>query len=363
MQILKTTKMKKWFILIFLFLSFQAKASDEEVVKFEVIKRVAEYLQEDINKSTQKSDCEQQDYDCLIKYVGTVQQGEDRIKKWKALSLVHTDTIFKDLTEGNRVARKETQAYKDLVLDINALLASATGSASEQGNPSVSPTSSGERSGSYNSSGESSNILPVIALVLSGIALVLAVLSFLKSNKKPVNNPADSINNIYKMIDEKIVPLQNKLSQKLGNEYKEVVDVRLRELSEELNARVLQQQVLQQPQRRIERKEEQVPATTASFAKISDLGNGFSPDYFMDSQNGEQIFELTLGNNKGSFSVSSDSHAQKYVLNDYNRYLSNACEMRNQPAANCRIITVQPGIVVKSGSNWMIEKKAVIEFR
>ena len=83
----------------------------------------------------------------------------------------------------------------------------------------------------------------------------------------------------------------------------------------------------------------------------------------MDRQNGEQIYQIEIDGDRGVFAISEDAHVQKYALSDFNFYLPKACDFANQPTKNSRIHTLRNGTLTKSPAGWMIENKALIEFR
>ena len=98
------------------------------------------------------------------------------------------------------------------------------------------------------------------------------------------------------------------------------------------------------------------------YAKLPDLLNGFSNEVLQDQQNGEQIYELNIDGERGTFGISNDAAAQKFALSDYQYYLANGCTLANQPVKNARISVSEPGTLTRSGNGWTIEKKAVITF-
>lgn len=104
------------------------------------------------------------------------------------------------------------------------------------------------------------------------------------------------------------------------------------------------------------------PAVRNVYAKLPDLGNGFSEQVLLDVQNGEQIYELCLKDGQGTYVITSAAEAQRYALSDYTYYLQGACEFANQPVKNSSIRTRKPGVLAQSGTTWVIVQKADIEF-
>lgn len=142
---------------------------------------------------------------------------------------------------------------------------------------------------------------------------------------------------------------------------------------DELNMRIL---VLEDPKlgKQLFDEEKSVVADTISvvaediaqerlrYAKMPGTDGSFNEDDFLSQQNGEQIYELNLKENEGTFSISSSADAQIYALSDVGYYLKNACEYHTQADRNSRIVTLTPGKVFKQGSQWIISDKAKIEF-
>ena len=60
--------------------------------------------------------------------------------------------------------------------------------------------------------------------------------------------------------------------------------------------------------------------------------------------------------------IVNDAGSQKYALSNYRYYLEKACDFLNEPMPNCRIDTKEYGQLEKTGSDWIIQKKAQIEF-
>ncbi len=102
--------------------------------------------------------------------------------------------------------------------------------------------------------------------------------------------------------------------------------------------------------------------TKTFFAKRPDLDNGFKQTDFSTSQNGEQVYHIEIKGNAATFMIVNDASSQKYALSNYRYYLEKACIFLNEPMPNCRIDTKELGELEKNGNNWIIQKKAQIEF-
>jgi len=99
------------------------------------------------------------------------------------------------------------------------------------------------------------------------------------------------------------------------------------------------------------------------FAKKTESDGVFKKEYLSDKQDGEQIFELELLEDTGTFKISLSEEAQKYALSDPEYYLPPACNFLNTPRKDTEIITTKAGILSKTGDEWSIVDKADINFK
>jgi hypothetical protein len=99
------------------------------------------------------------------------------------------------------------------------------------------------------------------------------------------------------------------------------------------------------------------------FAKKTESDGVFKKEYLSDKQDGEQIFELELLEDTGTFKISSSEDAQKYAMSDPEYYLPPACNFLNTPRKDAEIVTTKAGILSKSGDEWSIVDKADINFK
>jgi hypothetical protein len=104
------------------------------------------------------------------------------------------------------------------------------------------------------------------------------------------------------------------------------------------------------------------PETTVAFAKYPDLDNGFSATVMSAAQTGDKVYQIEIKGDKAAFMITNHAGAQKYALSDYRYYLEKGCDMLNDPRPDCRIDTKEYGQLTKVGSDWIIQKKAKIEF-
>lgn len=163
------------------------------------------------------------------------------------------------------------------------------------------------------------------------------------------------VENMFNRFDERIVALENlKPAEKLLGEISDPIET----VEDRSN------DTLTVPGQKIEQIGTVVsePVEYICYAKLTGIEGGFQEEEFLSQQNGEQIYMLRLKENEGSFTISDNANAQRYALTDVKRYLTFGCEYLTLPDGNCEIITKTPGTVHKSGNQWLIIDKAVIEF-
>lgn len=108
--------------------------------------------------------------------------------------------------------------------------------------------------------------------------------------------------------------------------------------------------------------EVKLPETQLLFAKLPDIENGFSAEVLSPVQDGEQVYEIKVKDDQGTYEISQATDAQKYALSDANYYLLGACDFQNQPSKDSKISTRRIGKLIKSGTQWIIQERASIEF-
>ena len=99
------------------------------------------------------------------------------------------------------------------------------------------------------------------------------------------------------------------------------------------------------------------------YAKFADLDDGFSANVLSGTQNGENVYEIESVDDTAIYRISSDPSAQKYALAEYSFTLGKACELENQPFKGCQIYLKQKGLLLNLSGNWIIQQKAIIEFK
>jgi len=365
-------------------------------LKFEIIKASTNFLATDKatfpNSSGKGSTCQAMDYNCLLSFCRTNKLigADKKVENWMKKSISSKDDLskFKEaiLTEltvgGEKAKRTKLDSYKKYneslskiasafketsATDIEDNTANNNNEASqpakvETANEPIVPvviktTDPQEES--------SQGWLPLIAFLMSFLALGLGVYLFYKIKKR--DEARKDFNSEYFKLKEDFKDLKDRFAQR------PVIDIKTFEEKLRNIENVIQQN--EQQSRKVELQIEnrnytdrQPPVNVRNivqqyYAKLPDLGNGFSAGILAANQNGEQIFELEIRDDRATYVVSSDNSAQKYALSDFNYYLSNACDFLNQPVKNCRIHTQEKGTVVKSGNNWLIQNKAKIEFK
>ena len=201
------------------------------------------------------------------------------------------------------------------------------------------------------------NTWHIVSIGISALAILIAGLSFKKSNKEqerpagtkksyqvkePVSKEHNSV--VYEQLKNKQSDLEQQLTR--------------------LNARF--DQLFSNTG--INTPPTDTPVTTAAstatikYAKTPD-GKAFNADMLSDRQDDKKIYEITITSpGKGTFAVTSNKEAQLFALEDPNNYLRDACKYQSQATRNSTIITVTPGTVELNGNKWSILTMAEIGF-
>jgi hypothetical protein len=388
--------MKPLICLLFL-LPLGSYAQDKRMadsLKFEILKTTVEFLSrdhldedsaftgEDSAKLMQWEFGRGNIEESLKKYCDTakVNGGGTKIERWMDLSYETVEQrkqsindILNAVAGGNRSYRTKFKSFPGFVADLEKL-------AAIERTPEANQTE-GNTSSAIPGGGDSTNIrrdlappgqstpfsvlLPSILALLTSIGGFIYLLSRLNAVNKQLDR-REASNNRRK---EEIKDLQSRVRsldafQLSFGEYKNRVELLERSVS------ALSAKMDAAANKKAEVRElnpANLPKSKGPlllYAKLPDLngGKGFSQDMIKTEQNGEQIFELAISNDSGTFLVSNNSSAQDYALDNPNYNLSPGCIFLNNPQKGCRITTKEHGKLMKSGSNWIITEKAQIEF-
>jgi len=356
--------MKKYFVLL-LFISNSLRAQNNaDSIKFEMIKATLHFYAGDTaafhNVKTQVINCHVNDYACLYTFCEQNQltNVDDKIKKWSAVDcktqadlMALQSRIFDDLISNEKGYRRQLPGYEEYGSQLEKLIGSFNAPAIDK-------------------DFLNDNLMLWIAL-FTGIFGSLLGLWLITHRSKPTSKGAEATigaeayNN-----DEDLRKLENRmgtlsaaLSLKTDAKALESLSARITKMEEWIMAQSGKEKLKSTAVNVPEEKKENVSSTNIYYAKIPDLSDGFSSDSLKTVQNGEQVYEITLKGNKGKYEVSADQEAQRYALNDYSYILSPGCMLDNQPFSGCTIVTTKSGSLFKSTDGWIIENKAVIEFR
>lgn len=380
-------------------ISLFAQENSGKDVQFKMIKAAISFLATDtisFEQSSQKpANCT--DYDCLAKYCrdNKLTNAEPLVDSWKVVPITSEldleslkDGIIKKLTTGSskKEKRKNLPGYKDFESNLNNLVNSFK-ETDDVGN-GESQTSAGNGTDlkpqrtdpdtesplstiSEETKPQSGSMLPTIAFLVSLTALVVGLFAFTRGKKDAEKNKQINVGNTAIMEEIKAIkaritqnqsdsqkPLQNRISS-LEDRVSDL-ESRIRNMKMEANI------VSTTSNLEFEKPSSSTAAINTqnnAFAKLPDLGNGFSSVILAKEQNGEQIYEIEITGDNAIFTITEDKYAQKYALSDPNYYLSSACDFYNQPVKGANIKVIENGTLTKSGSNWIIQSKAKIEFR
>lgn len=378
--------MRKYILLLTLIpsLLFSQKNNGDNL-KFEIIKATVNFFATDSVAyykflNGKSLNCSTLDYACIADFckkndVGSVQK---KVEEWKAKPSNSADDVKKlsaliieDLSK--KEYRKNLDSFKKFTQTLNQLAASFSESKpeveEEAETPQVAEVTKPEVVNvTPSDSTEKSSNLPIISLIIAIIALLAALYAIFKGNAGSASANSESKNPDYHILKEDLKEIRTRLSQRQNVDFKPIED-KLKSIENRLGQLENQPRTVefavekQQVSQPIKQQVTQQPSTQSLFAKLPDNGNSFSQSILTDNQNGEQIYEIQVSGDKGTFVVSNDANAQKYALSDFNYYLPNACDMLNQPTKGARIVTIEKGTIAKSGGNWVIQNKAKIEFK
>lgn len=370
--------MKKYLLLLAFTPYILFAKNNGDSLKFEIIKKSINFLSTDKvsfkESSGNGADCKNGDYDCLIKYCkdNKLKGGKDKIDEWKKLPNASeedlkemNEKIIADLTtptpKDKRTKLNGYKEYKSSLTELASLFFNV------KDDDVVSSNTGNDISVNSNVNNGNKSKIPFMALLFSLIALVLSLLSYLKGKNKPKSND-EKTNHELKAIGEiDLQELKSKLTQKqdihfnsLEKQNKEF-ESRIKEFENRLLA--LETSSEKKTSNNSNKNNAQESNVQILYAVLPDNINSFSQSVFSNNQNGEQVYEIQINGDSATYVVSSDMKAQKYALTDFNYFLSSACELINQPTKDSRINTVTKGTLVKSGSDWIIQSKAKIEFK
>lgn len=381
------------YALILIFLPFSLFAQNNgDSLKFEIIKSSLSFLATDIEtfkeSSGKAANCNNGDYACLIEYSKKNKlEGSDRkVTAWRKEKTASQaeiealgDKIVAELTSGNsRGRRKELPAFAEYQKQLSLLAASFTETPEPQTqaaeNENISPPPqppATNQTPTIQDEAKTESKLPIISLISSLLALAIGGLVFARDSKS--SQASKKYNADYLILKEDIKELKTRIAQKQPVDLKPLQDKlnnietrvekleHLPRITENEGYSLDRNKNLKIEQRNFNSSNSS--GQNNAFAKLPDLGNGFSNSILAKEQNGEQIYEIEIKGDNGSFTITEDANAQKYALSDFNYYLSSACDFYNQPVKGAHIKVLEKGTLAKSGDNWIIQSKSKIEFR
>lgn len=366
-----------------------SQSNNGDTIKFEMIKSTVNFYSTDrkaySNLNGKLLNCSPLNYQCIYTYCidNNVESILGKVNKWKGkpsttavFVKILKNEIITDLTSPDRNSyRKSLPSFSSLIQKLdsleNSFLIKTDVLPPQVNTVTIPPTqidTSEIGSGQKPEPPTNENKIPIIAMILSIVALFSSIYSIFKKNTKSTSTDESVKTDENKYLVEEIRVLKSQLIKKPNIDISQfeskisAMEAKISQLENQIRIFELasKDEKTQKPAPEVSR-----PNTTpkASYAKLPDLGNGFSQSIISENQNGEQIYEFKFNGERGSFSITNDTNAQKYALNDVNYYLNNACDSINQPFKGARIVTKVDGTIIKSGGNWIIQTKAKIEFK
>ena len=105
------------------------------------------------------------------------------------------------------------------------------------------------------------------------------------------------------------------------------------------------------------------PVSSLFYARMADLGDGFSAGGLLQAPDRDTVFEIQqLNETTAAYRVSENPELQRLALSDPYSYLNDTCAYLTQPRPDSRIRTEQPGRLTLQGDKWLITQKAQISF-
>jgi hypothetical protein len=375
--------MKKYLVICLLLPTILCAQKQRDSIKFEMIKATVDFYASDSvtfpESSKKNAKCKNVDYDCLYKFC-----------KANKLTNVKANIIHWQLT--NFSTKKEAQEFKDtLVTELTSLrthranlpgykaytqkLDTLIGLLKEEVPPSLPTKGDSSKKDSLlpppppisNPKPTPTDWLRWAALIAGLGGLGLGLLGFMKKPKNDHLQTKVAAADATQQLEKKLTILSEQLTQKAGTSSIQTFDTRLATVESWIKKASQQPTAANTATEATKSNKAAAPASIATklYAKLPDMegGNGFSNNILKTEQLGVQAYEITIGDTNGSYTISSDKDAQSYAVNDFNYILARGCTMNNQPFSNCRVETLQPGTLSKGKDGWMIERKAMVEFR
>lgn len=365
--------------IIIIFPNVLCAQNNADSIKFEIIKETINFYFTDPNpvlnvpkdKIGLMVICKYRDYECVEKISKDIRGATNKVTTWKMLDVVSKkevenfkNTILEDVTneQQNKSYRKNLASYLPYVKTLETLVASYD-SNSQQEALITDNFQADNLEGLQQSHEPMENTLPLIALIVSCVAVLLSGFVLYRKPHKLENQEG------WK---DDVAKLKNELHKVKQNSRKFLTKESLVPLEEglsRLNGRIIELESNHKTPEITQENRIDIPLTIdlpdkplVSFAKFRDLENGFSSSILSSVQNGEQTYQLEITGDSALYGVSDNIKAQKYALSNY-EYLSDACDFINQAELGSQIYTVEKGWLTKSAGNWIIQSKALIEFR
>jgi hypothetical protein len=375
--------MKKYLVVCLWMPTMAMAQSKADIVKFEIIKSTVDFYATDTafkGSLKQASNCPTGDYNCLELFCKNngLTGVWSRVSDWrkatintKASVIAFKDSVVKDVT--TKVHRTNLPSHADYRKELDDLIAgykedvaTAASVAAPKANDTTNNATQGSTVVATEAPSTSAGWLPWAALIAGLGGLGLGLLAFLRKPKAQAGQVEMATAAELEQVKRNLATLTAQLNQKADAATIQALETKLGTVEGLAKKAGQQAAATNTAKEEVRSNKAAAPAPTAAtklYAKLPDIDNGFSNNILKTEQLGEQAYELTVGESSGSYTISSDRDAQSYAVNDFNYILARGCTLNNQPFTNCRVETVQPGTLSKGKDGWMIERKAVVEFR
>lgn len=378
--------MKKYLLLLCMLPLAVSAQNKIDSLKFEMIKTAVDFYTNDPIFDKVKSNtsiCKNGDYICLLTFTSTngLTGVDNKIKNWKDVKCSTIkqlsglkDNILKDIFTGKEDRRK-LKGYAEFMAAMGSYLPAVESAPAEPttkiSDSNVTKETPADTTGSDGSKDNSDSggwkIWLALAAGLGGLGLGLRSL-MTKPKKSSSAVKTGSGDADTGKLEARVAALNTQLPLKAD------ISV-LNAFEQKLNS--LENRIIQLEKKGEDRpdssnskstSDQKAPANSIKegepvYAKMPDLNNGFSNDILRNEQNGEQVYEIIITDQTATYSVSGNTAAQGYALNDVSYILGRACTLGNQPFPNCRIDNKLNGTLTKTAEGWTIGNKALVEFK
>lgn len=200
------------------------------------------------------------------------------------------------------------------------------------------------------------------SMILSGVAILLCIILFFYCRKAKKSDPRkedrmrDSIDGLRNDINLLTSQLKS-LQSSVGTLERKVADLS------------------KKPANVITERKESAPKNTNTDQNVKPTkrqevlyagnvkGDVFIGDSLKKQPDKYTSFILTVCGSEGTFIVNNAPEVQKEIISSFQYKMMKAVEIKNKVSAPQKVVTLEPGQIVKSGNDWHIIVKAIVDIK